>query len=507
MHHIGPYRLLGALATCPVGTVWAASDSAGRRVTLAVLDPAVAGDPRWRAAFAATANTLSQADDLPVVGANHVAATPWVACAAEAGQGAGNIFTALGQHLVAAPPPDPGPADQPTVSLAGQLPALPEPPDSGPEPPTVALAAPDATTTRPTGPAAPVSGQPAQVSAPPAPVSGGPVSGGPALGGPVSGGPVAGGPVSGGPASPAAEPPSWPPAAAPPARAAPSGPFPPRPAGPPPQPLAGPFPAPAALPGPPPVAGPPPPAPAGYPAPYPPLFPPAPARPRRGRGILVTVLVAVLALALGAAGGAAAMSALGGDAAPAPGASPTPSVDIALPGTAPAAPGIEPPVGGGWPADFPRFGPADRTQQVTDLPGLGFSFRMPDTWRCEPVASTSGFAHYSCGTPAGQGPKAGGDLIVRHCPAPCDEGRRTELRTAEEAFGLQWIRSGPFTTWAQTDRVDDAPQYGMVYLSYWRSVPEGVLDRQLVLRMTAPPERADELRKLTYSIRDVTFTI
>ncbi|MFB6398623.1 hypothetical protein AAFH96_37020, partial [Polymorphospora sp. 2-325] len=224
MHHIGPYRLLGALATCPVGTVWAASDSAGRRVTLAVLDPAVAGDPRWRAAFAATANTLSQADDLPVVGANHVAATPWVACAAEAGQGAGNIFTALGQHLVAAPPPDPGPADQPTVSLAGQLPALPEPPDSGPEPPTVALAAPDATTTRPTGPAAPVSGQPAQVSAPPAPVSGGPVSGGPALGGPVSGGPVAGGPVSGGPASPAAEPPSWPPAAAPPAQAAPSGP-------------------------------------------------------------------------------------------------------------------------------------------------------------------------------------------------------------------------------------------------------------------------------------------
>ncbi|BCJ68659.1 hypothetical protein [Polymorphospora rubra] len=541
MHHIGPYRLLGVLATCPVGTVWAASDSTGRRVTLAVLDAAVAGDPQWRAAFAATANALSQADDLPVVGANHVAATPWVACAAEAGQGAGNIFIAMGQRLVAAPPPDPGSADQPTVSLAGQLPPRPVGPDTGPEPPTVALGGSHASTAPPTGPvdarpaqlpgvADPVSAAPAPVSAAPAagtpvavwppatpvsggpmfsgPVSGGPVSGAPMSGGPVSGGPVSGGPVSGGPTPPAAEPPTVPVVGSFPAQAGPMGPFPPRPADLPPR-----QPGPAAHPGPssaPPATSVPHLSP-GQPQPsavvpaYPPLRPLAPARPRRKRGALVTALVAVLALVLGAAGGAAGMWAWGGNvASPGPDASPSPSVDIALPDTAPRAPGLEPPTSGGWPSRYPDFGREDRTQRVTDLPGVGISFRMPETWRCESVKSASGFVHYSCGTPPGQEPEVGGDLIVRHCPGPCDEQRRIELRKSEEAFGLQWIRSGLFTTWAETDEIG-AAQYGLVYMTFWRSVPEGPLDRQLVLRMTAPAEQADELRKLTNSIRDVTF--
>jgi hypothetical protein len=80
------------------------------------------------------------------------------------------------------------------------------------------------------------------------------------------------------------------------------------------------------------------------------------------------------------------------------------------------------------------------------------------------------------------------------------------MRELEEAWGLPWIRSGAFTTWAQGNGVENG-RYGLVYLSYWRSTPEDAIDRQLVLRMTAPPGQEDVLRKVANSVREVTFTI
>ena len=119
---------------------------------------------------------------------------------------------------------------------------------------------------------------------------------------------------------------------------------------------------------------------------------------------------------------------------------------------------------------------------------------------------TSGFVRYRCGVPEGDGVSIGGDLIVRTCERPCTDSRRTQMRQLEEAWGLRWIRSGRFTTWAESSSVDDG-RYGLVYLSYWRSKPEDAIDRQLVLRMTAPPDQKDVLRKVANSVRDVTFTI
>ncbi|MEV6710226.1 hypothetical protein [Micromonospora wenchangensis] len=184
-----------------------------------------------------------------------------------------------------------------------------------------------------------------------------------------------------------------------------------------------------------------------------------------------------------------------------------PSADLGLPSTPPRRPGVEPPVGGGWPAGAPTFAGTEPTREITGLAGVDFSFRVPTGWSCTEAGRTSGSAHYRCGVPAADGSIIGGDLVVRQCPRLCTDERRTALRRQEEAWGLQWIRSGEFTTWAETARVDGAPRYGLVYLSYWRSVPEDAIDRQLVLRMTAPLDRADEVRKVAASVREATFTI
>jgi hypothetical protein len=247
-------------------------------------------------------------------------------------------------------------------------------------------------------------------------------------------------------------------------------------------------------------------------SPYPP-YPPAPRPPATGhrrRSALRLAVVALLALALGGAGGLL-IAGRGGPGAAGPTATaaptPSPSLDLGLPTAPPRQPGAEPPIGGGWPADTPTFAATDRTRQLSDLDGLGFSFRVPADWNCTEAARTGGSVRYRCGVPAAGELRWGGEIVVRQCPRLCTDDRRSELRRQEEAWGRPWIRSGDFTTWAQTDRIDGQPRYGLVYLSYWRSVPEDAIDRQLVLRMTAPLDRADELRKVASSVRDATFTI
>ncbi|MBO4162476.1 hypothetical protein [Micromonospora antibiotica] len=470
MQTVGPYALHRKLSSCELGEVWAARDTAERPFTVAVLAPAAA-EGGWREAFAAAANTLARSDGLPITGANHTGPVPWVACAAEQGAGAAHVFLALGQRLV--------PAGEPPAGVGSQRPG---PPGA-------------------TAPVSPAAGA-APVTGPPA----GRADGG-ATGSPVDGSRTAtavaasAGPVTDGTATPAGVPRSAGPTS-PAARPAPQPPAPPRttpqqgvPAG---QRAAlVPYPQPPVAPRP---------APAGYPGAYPSGA--ARGRGRTGWWLALVALVAVGATAIGAAGGfGVARWSADDPTTVAATAAPTPSVDLGLPGTPPRQPGVEPPVGGGWPTGAPTFAATDPTREITGLAGVDFSFRVPTGWSCTEAGRTSGSAHYRCGVPAADGSIIGGDLVVRQCPRLCTDERRTALRRQEEAWGLQWVRSGEFTTWAETARVDGASRYGLVYLSYWRSVPEDAIDRQLVLRMTAPLDRADEVRKVAASVREATFTI
>lgn len=175
------------------------------------------------------------------------------------------------------------------------------------------------------------------------------------------------------------------------------------------------------------------------------------------------------------------------------------------PSAQPSEPGVEPPRSGSWPDEWPDFKSADRTKRMSNLDGLGFSFDVPGGWDCVLVGRASSEVRYRCGAQAGGPAVAGGDLVVRSCPVPCDDGRRVEMRRAEEAWGLRWTRSGSFTAWAETNEINGNPRYGLVFVSYWRSTPESPIDRQLVFRMTAPVDRADELRKVANDIRSAIF--
>ncbi|WP_328343259.1 hypothetical protein [Micromonospora sp. NBC_00421] len=477
MQTVGPYALHRKLSSCELGEVWAARDTAERPFTVAVLAPAAA-EGGWREAFAAAANTLARSDGLPITGANHTGPVPWVACAAEQGAGAAHVFLALGQRLTPAEEPPAG-AGRQRVGPPGE--------------PTPASGAADAGPTSRLVDAGPASGPPA----------GGPGGGAtrPTTDGSVT--PTVAAP-SAGPTTDGAVPPTvalHPSGSTSPGQRPGQRPTAPHQAMPNPQ-QAAPH---QAMPYPHQPAGQRP-VPAGYPttpAPYPPV-----AARSQGRAVLWSVLVALVAAAVGAAGGfgVAGRSADGPLTVAGP-ASATPSADPGLPGTPPRRPGVEPPVGGGWPTAAPTFAGTDPTREITGLAGVDFSFRVPTGWNCTEAARTSGSAHYRCGVPAADGSIIGGDLVVRQCPRLCTDERRTALRRQEEAWGLQWVRSGEFTTWAETTRVDGAPRYGLVYLSYWRSVPEDAIDRQLVLRMTAPLDRADEVRKVAASVRAATFTI
>jgi hypothetical protein len=502
MHTVGPYRLLSALSSCEVGGAWSAVDEAGRAVTIAMLNTRASDDQRWRDAFAAAAQALADAegDQLPIVAADHTAASPWVACAVERGPGAAQIFVALGQRLqsAAAPAPAEAPARQQAErgrASAPHVPHQPGPPDrndprqtgdragpvrspaatAGPwdRPPAAAAAATASATTStiPVTPVTPVASvaPPRQVrdgtgpggdangpvpapwrpdppgwSTPGTPTSGAPVSGAPSSGGPSFGLPVSGVPSPGDPLS-------------------------------------------------------------AYPPRYFAKPDPAPAR-RRRTGLLLAA-VAIAALAVGAGAGGAVMAGRSSDdPAPTPTAASDAAVDLALPSTPPIQPGAQPPVGGGWPADFATFRSDEPAVSMNKLDGLGFSFKIPQGWNCTQDRRTSGYVKYRCGIRSGDEMQIGGDVVVRTCVKPCTEERRTQLRQAEEAWGLRWIRSGPFATWAQTQTVDGAQRYGLVYIAYWRSNREDALDRQLVFRMTAPPGSADQVRKTANSIREETFT-
>jgi hypothetical protein len=74
------------------------------------------------------------------------------------------------------------------------------------------------------------------------------------------------------------------------------------------------------------------------------------------------------------------------------------------------------------------------------------------------------------------------------------------MREREEAWGLQWIRAGSYAAWAQTTNFVGPPHYGLVVVGYWRSVADGAIDRQVVLRLTAPAARVNDLRKVANDI-------
>ncbi|MFI5838467.1 hypothetical protein ACIA8K_01950 [Catenuloplanes sp. NPDC051500] len=151
-----PYRVIGKLGSCDVGTVWSAVDEArGLPVTVAVMDPRAASDQRWRDAFAGHAGAINGA--APTwVGADFAAPAPWVAFNGTEQPGAERVFISLGRPYTPTGPPERDAATQPM---------------------------------------SPISGPPNQ------PVSGMPISGMPISGMPVSGGPASRQPVSGMPAN------------------------------------------------------------------------------------------------------------------------------------------------------------------------------------------------------------------------------------------------------------------------------------------------------------------
>jgi hypothetical protein len=557
MQTAGPYRLQQQLSRCLVGDVWSSVDVEGRPVTVAVLNEQASADQRWRGAFASAADALANAgtDQLPIVGCDHAAERPWVACADERGAGAAQLFTVLGQQVepVGGPPPEATAALQIAADPGQESPSSPVPAE--PAQPISAQPV----------PAQPISAQPASaqpVPAQPVPVQ--PFSVQPSSVQPFSVQPVSAQAAQHGPAqhglaqqvpaqqwdtsqrwdtSPAATavPPmdataaqmaSWPPAEINPV----SGPNHP----------AGPY-----APGYAPASG----GPAASVTPQPtssqPVsggFTPAdsygpfgssdtsaqpfgdtfgglaadpydhrrsrvfgdtpPAKPRRTK--LLVALVATVGLLVGGGAGAGITYALG-DHKPAPSPAPTQATpptaaQLLLPAAAPAAPGVEPPQGGGWPASWPAFTSTEATKPMNGLAGAGFDFRAPPAWNCAKQEQAAAAVHYACGTGQGAG-LIGGDLWVRDCVAPCDDAERTELRRKEEAWGLHWTKSGPFVTWAQTTSIDGKQEYGLVYVAFWRSAPEHQLDRELVLRVRAPLANSDDVKKVAMSIRDSTFTL
>ncbi|MGC5330512.1 trypsin-like peptidase domain-containing protein [Micromonospora sp. DT62] len=170
MQPVGPYRFTHMLGGSVVGKAWAAIDSQGRFATIAVLESAVAADPRWREAFAAIADSLSmQPGAQAYVYADFSATAPWVAYSAEAGPGAETLLRALGAEY------------HPIATDTRTEPPVSGVPQAGATPPQ------------------PVSGIPQPTSGPPVmpwAVQAGPVSGVPVSGQPVSAEPAAAGPHS-----------------------------------------------------------------------------------------------------------------------------------------------------------------------------------------------------------------------------------------------------------------------------------------------------------------------
>jgi hypothetical protein len=511
-----PYHLIEAVGSCQVGSVWSAIDPQGRSLMVALLDPNVATDQRWREAFQEAANALVQAGEPSYLYADFASGSPWVAYAAENGVGAERVFLALGMDFQPVPPDGLGPLDYTPIEPTTQItkPATPPPPaPEQPLPPGVidatTPAEPPTTVLPPAQPGPPATESAEAVAAQPSPAA--PEAPAPAataddatqatqgVAPPAAPSPIPPAPVSpwNGQQYPVSPPPqqSIPVSAPPPVSGAPhptSGA--PRPVSGTPmspaygQPLSPAYGTPAPAYGPRPPQG---------PAPYDPYAPVAPP-PRRSRtGLWVGVAVAVLVLIAGG-GGVYAWSSSGDN--PNPPERTNAATEAPLPTATPLSPGVEPPEDGNWSTSWPRFAdPPDKVRQM-NLEGIGFNFLVPRDWECQLGGSGDGFVKYNCGGAPG-GPEIGGEIVVRECPPSCDETRRLAMRKAEEAWGLRWKRGSRTSAYAETNEIDGQPRYGLVIVAYFRSSPDQAIDRQLVFRMTAPVEQADVIRKISRSVR------
>ncbi|MDQ7903114.1 hypothetical protein RB614_01095 [Phytohabitans sp. ZYX-F-186] len=473
-----PFHLIETLGSCQVGNVWSAVDAQGRSLTVAVLDASVAADQRWREAFAEAANLLSREGRPPFLYADFSASAPFVAYAVDGFMGAEQVFQALGMEYqlvppdveYALPPVNETPAAAEPYADLLQQPgaAVPDPPtapvaDNAPAPAPGADHAPaDLEATQPTAPSSAPPGPwtvESPAALPPQPVSP-PQSQYPPIQ-PVSASPM---PVSGSPI---------------PVSATPHSPMPFSPA--PHSPSSGPIP------------------PAG-PAPYDPYYPGPAASPKRRTGLIVGAVALVVIVLLGG-GGFVAWQALGNEKEE-PRTLPTATSAAPLPTVSPLQPGLEPPRVGDWPV-WPVY--AKGAQVAThDLDGLGFKLTLPANWECTPGGQAEGFVKYNCGAKPSVGVEIGGELIVRDCPQPCDDQRQVDMRKAEEAWGLQWRFAGEYAVLAETVKLDGGTRYGLVIVAFWRSTPEGAIDRQLVFRMTSPSDWLNDLRRVANGVRDQT---
>ncbi len=495
---VQPFQVVESLGSCQVGTVWSAVDTYGTALTVAYLDPAVATDRLWRDAFANTAHGLAQ-QQFRFVHADFAASPPWVAYVAAGGPGAERIFQALGM--------DYRPTSRRTSPWAPPA-ASPEASQPVPEPTD-----PDATVTQqldpdPAVPApAAADAAPAEAVPVPTPAEAGPAEAGPAgvvpVFVPAETGPAEVVPVFV-PAEAAPEPATEP--------ALSTAPVSPQPWSWPLRPVTD-----EALP----VSGAPRQAPeaaqsSGVPAmeagPHPEtgLYFPEPGvraperRPRTGLWVAVVGLVVLLL-----AGGGAVVLALRGtsvDSTPTHASTGSAGSTLKSPAPAPSplSPGLEPPKPGSWPAQWPRFQETDPVQTLTGLDGLNFPLKVPFSWQCVPAGRAQGFAKYFCGVSPGATPQIGGELIVRDCPKPCADDKQVAMRKAEEAWGLQWVRTSKYATYAESSslQIDGTQRYGLVVVAYWRGGADGAIDHQLVLRMVAPGDGAGQLRRVTNYLRD-----
>lgn len=466
------YQFVNELGTCQVGKVWSAVDEQGRPLTVAVLDATAAADPRWRNAFAATADAIGrpEAGGPRLVHADFSAATPWAAYANEGGPGAERVFQTLGlEYQPLQPGPNPDADGQPAPDATQMLPTITA---SSADPTTAPPASVDeagpAEAGTPAGPqnaqarqsftSEPVSAVPSVTSAPPqstsepafpawapspAPIPQQPVSGAPVS--PVSGAPVSGGPVSP-PVSPAATDVS---------------------------------------------------------SPYDPFsysvqqFEPVAPPPKRRTGLWVGLaVVAVLLVGIGV------VIFTDFSANNEPKVNTTSLAPAPIPTSPPQSPGVEPPKPAAWPTQWPKYTDTDNVRTL-NLEGLGFPVKVPLSWQCSLAARADGYVKYHCGTSPGEHPEVGGELIVRDCPQPCSEEQQNTMRQAEEAWGAQWMRSGQYATYGeQLIFVDGEQRHALVVVAYFRSGSEGLLDRQLVLRMTAPQSESYQLRRFATWLRD-----
>jgi Histone deacetylase complex, SIN3 component len=476
MQPVGPYRFIEAISVCQVGSVWSAIDGQGNSFSAAVLDAAAAADQRWRDAFAGTAHALA-AGGTRFVHADLTASAPWVLYPGADGASAEQLFRALGMECrplsptvsgdesvtVKSPttgttPPAESPADAP-ADVAPASPSHEESVDQAPRP------TPETTAAGPwqTGPHRPVVPQqshaPDPVSAPPHQVS---------------------------------VPPHQ--TSAPPHQVS----VPPHQTSAPPLPL-------PEMPGAYPSSAPP----ASDPS-YDPLYSPVrhivPSEPKPRRARMWLVIGAAAVVMLLAVGGT--VFALTNDGEPSP---PTATQTTGTPLPAPPPtnpplqPGLEPPTPGSWPTNWPNYNERDDVRTYPNLDGLGFPLKVPSNWECNLAGRAEGYAKYVCGVPDGAGPKYGGELIVRDCPQPCDETQQITMRRAEEAWGVRWIRTGPRTTLAETTAIEEngEPRHGLIVIAFFSSGNnDGVVDRQLVLRLTAPRDGAFVIRRVATYLRN-----